>query len=101
MNKFKKIKSMSINELAEWIDKYGRFDGSPWMNWWDEHYCNKCESIMCHYPDSNLKFPCAWCELHDGKCKFFPEMTEAPNNKEIIKMWLESEVKDEDNGLVD
>ena len=91
---FKVIKAMSIDQLAEWLDKYGAFEESPWMIWWDTIYCNNCESIMCHYEDSRREFPCAWCEL-EHKCKFFPEMGEVPDNKEIIKMWLESEVDGE------
>jgi hypothetical protein len=83
---------MTIDALAEWLDKYGQFDSSPWMNWFTENYCNKCESIECHYPDSEYKFHCSWCELNDNKCKFFPDADEAPNNKKIIKLWLESEV---------
>ena len=89
---FEKIQLMNIEEFAEWLNEYGQFDGSPWIKWWDEHYCKNCESIMCHHKDSIYEFPCCWCELHD-KCKFFPEMDEVPDNKEIIKMWLESEVE--------
>ena len=36
-----KIKSKSLDEFAEWIDEHGAFDGSPWINWWQENYCNK------------------------------------------------------------
>lgn len=93
MAQFEKLQSMDIEELAEWLDKYGQFDGSPWMKWFDELYCKNCESIMCHYLDNEYEFPCSWCEIND-KCRFFPEMDEAPDNKEIIKMWLESEVKE-------
>lgn len=88
------FKMMDIDSLAEWIDKYGQFDSSPWMEWWSKKYCDNCEPIMCHYEDSEREFPVSWCELHDNKCKFFPEMDEAPNSKEIVKMWLESEVEE-------
>lgn len=90
---FDKFKSMNIDEMAEWIDEYGMFDNSPWMWWFDQKYCKNCEPIMCHYEDSTREFPCAWCELNDG-CKFLPDAKGMPNNKEIIKMWLESEVKE-------
>lgn len=91
---FDRFKPMNINELAEWIDKNGQFDGSPWMKWFDENYCSRCQPIMCKYEDSTYEFPCSWCELNDKKCKFFPELGEAPDNKKIIKMWLETEVEE-------
>lgn len=92
MTWFEKITAMNIDQLAEWLDKNGMFDDSPWVLWFDENYCSNCPSIMCHYPDSEHEFPCCWCELNDDKCKFFPDMEKAPDNKEILKMWLESEI---------
>ena len=90
MTQFEKFKNMDIDEFAEWLDKYGEFDNSPWIQWFDGLYCNNCEAIMCHHIDSEYEFPCSWCEL-EGKCKFFQDLDEAPDNKMIIKMWLESE----------
>lgn len=88
------LKLKNAEEFAEWLDKNGQFDGSPWMKWYDENYCKKCEPIMCHYPDSKVQFPCSWCELNDNRCKYFPEMEQAPSNKEIIKLWLVEECKE-------
>ena len=90
---FDKFRQMSIDELTDYIDKYGAFDNAPWSWWFDEIYCQNCPDIMCKYGSSNREFPCSYCELN-GKCKFFPEYGEAPSNKEIIKMWLESESED-------
>ena len=90
-NVFEKFKSMNIDELAEWLDKYGMFDNSPWMSWFDQKYCKNCEDIMCKYEDSEREFPCSYCELN-GNCKFFSGLDEVPDNKKIIKMWLESEI---------
>ena len=78
-------------ERARWIN--GAFDNAPWSWWFDEIYCQNCPDIMCKYGSSNREFSCSYCELND-KCKFFPEYGEAPSNKEIIKMWLESESED-------
>ena len=89
MTNFEKFKSMNIEELSEWFDQYGQFDDSPWGNWFNERYCENCESIMCHYEDSKYEFPCSWCELHN-KCKFFQELDDVPDNKDIIKMWLKN-----------
>ena len=89
---FSLLKRMNVEEFADWLDKNGQFDGSPWMKWWDENYCKRCEPIMCRYPDSKVEFPCSWCELNESKCKYFPEMEQAPENKDIIKLWLNTEV---------
>ena len=93
MNNFDMFKKMNVHELADWIDKYVVFDNSPHIVWWDEHYCKNCESIMCRYEGSEREFTCAWCEINDNKCRFFPEMDEAPDSNEIVKMWLESEAE--------
>ena len=90
MNNFERLKAMSVEKLAEWLDENCQFDDSPWMKWFDEKYCQNCEPIMCHYEGSTREFSCAWCELND-KCKFFPDMNEAPDHKTIIKLWLELE----------
>lgn len=92
MNNFEKLQSMSVEDLAKWLDENVQFDMAPWTLWFDKKYCSHCESIMCHYEDSTHEFPCAWCELNDG-CKYFPERTEAPDCLEIVKMWLESEAE--------
>ena len=84
---FDKFKSMNIDEFAEWLDEYGMFDNSPWMSWFDQKYCKNCEYIMRKYEDDTKEFTCSWCELN-GNCKFFPDLDELPENKEIIKMWL-------------
>lgn len=85
------IKSKNIDEFAEWIDKYGLFDGSPWMNWWNDNYCKNCEEEIAYVPYLKRKSKCCWCELH-GKCRFFQDMNDIPNIKDMIKMWLESEI---------
>lgn len=95
MTNFEKIKSMSIEEFSEWLDKYGSFDGSPWMDWFSKKYCNNCENIMVKYPNKSgvrcgKEFPCSYCELN-GNCRFFQDLEETPNNEEIIKMWLGNE----------
>ena len=29
MNNYEYLKSLTIDELADWLDKYGQFDGAP------------------------------------------------------------------------
>jgi hypothetical protein len=94
---------MTIDELAEWLDKNCMFDNSPWLNSFNEKYCEKCESIKCKYVDAEEKLgitpfsysgeiECAYCEL-ENKCRFFQELDDVPDNKEMIKMWLEEEAE--------
>ena len=96
MNNLEYLQNLSAEELAEWLDEHGQFDGAPWMDWFNKKYCSKCKPIKCKiegtslgitplYPDREIE--CSYCEL-ERKCKFFPEFDEAPDNKEIIKMWL-------------
>ena len=87
MTNYEQHVSFSLEELAEWIAEYGQFDGSPWMTWFNETYCNKCESIKCRYPDGKRDFECAYCEW-EKKCRFLPELKEPPSCKEIITLWL-------------
>lgn len=87
MKVFDEIKSKNIDELAEWLDKYGMFDGSPWVDWFDKNYCKKCEPVIAHASHLNKDMEFAWCELNDN-CRYFTDMNNAPDNKEIIKLWL-------------
>ena len=89
---FDKFKSMNIDKLAEWIDEHGQSDSSPWMSWFDQKYCKNCEDILCKYEDGVREFSCSYCELNSN-CKYFLDSDEVPDNKMIIKMWLESEVE--------
>lgn len=92
MNKFEKFKSMDIDELIDWLDKNGAFDDSPWIRWWDMTYCKGCEPevVSKEGTDYYHNMECGWCELH-GKCRYFQELDNMPDNKQIIKMWLELE----------
>jgi hypothetical protein len=92
MNNFEKLKSMSVEELAKWLDKNGIIDNSPWMEHFNNKYCKNCESIMCKYHDSDYEFPAAFCEIHDT-CRFFSDFNYVPGHEDIVKMWLEAEVR--------
>lgn len=88
---FEKIKLMSIEELTDLLCKYDSFENPPWSTWWNTNYCQQCESVMAFVPYLNGEHECAWCEVN-GRCRFFQELNEVPSLKDIIKMWLESEV---------
>ena len=103
MNNFERLTSMSLEDLAEWLDKNGSFDDSPWLNSFNEKYCEKCEPIECQYTDAKEKLgitpfydetiECAYCEIYN-KCRYFENAEEAPDNLEMIKLWLEAEVEE-------
>lgn len=103
MNNFERLTLMSLDDLAEWLDKNGSFDDSPWLNSFNEKYCEKCESIECQYTDAKEKLgitpfydetiECAYCEIYN-KCRYFENAEEVPDNLEMIKLWLEAEVEE-------
>lgn len=79
----------------DWINEYGQFDNSPWMKWFDQHYCNNCESltvIVKNLSGKNKQVKCSFCELNDF-CSNFPVLGHTPNNKDIIGLWFDSEVE--------
>lgn len=102
MTNIKQLQSMTLEELVDWLDKYGSYDDSPWTNWFNDNYCSKCESVECPCEESLEKLgieplyddsvECAYCELAKN-CRFFPELKDTPDNKEVIRMWLTSEVE--------
>ena len=91
MKNIDKLRTKNIDELAEWLDKYSNFEESPWINQFNKKYCEKCESIKGRYEDCDRELDFSWCELYD-KCRFFPDMNSTPDTKQMIKMWLESEI---------
>lgn len=94
MTVFEELKSKTIDEFDEWLDKYGIFGDYPWVNWWNDNYCCKCDHITGRYFDYERDLQFSWCELY-GKCKFFQNMDYMPSGKDMVKMWLESEVENE------
>ena len=87
---FEKIKTTNIDELVEMLDKYSLNEHSPWFEWWDRKYCDNCIAEIAYNPEIGRDLPHGWCELHQN-CRYFPELDDIPNSKQIIKMWLESE----------
>ena len=96
MNNFEKLKSMTVSELADWLDKYSQFDDSPWATWFNDTYCSKCEPIKCKVDEKNAFFlghtiDCAYCEI-EKKCRFFEKLETIPDNRKILELWLIREV---------
>lgn len=88
MTVFNMIQNKNIDEFVDWINEHFQFDNAPYWYWWDKNYCNKCETINSLDDEGKL----AYCEAHDN-CRFFMDMNSIPDHKQIIKMWLESEIE--------
>lgn len=91
MTIYETLKNKNIDELAAWMAENFYFDISPWSKYWDENYCNKCEAVIARVPEfgeDEHKF--AYCEINHN-CRYFKEMKDIPDDKMIVKMWLESE----------
>ena len=93
MTNFEFITSKSADELAEWLDKCDVFEDTPWMRWFDDNYCSKCQPEFAKYVDSDTDMEFSWCELY-GKCMFFKDIDKIPSSKDIIRLWLENEYCD-------
>lgn len=97
MTEYEKIKSMSMEEFAEWLDSFPTHDNAPWTDWWCKTYCDRCDTEIVRISDLYKdhcgceEVECAWCEIHN-KCRFFQYKDDTPDTLEMIKMWLESEV---------
>lgn len=90
MTVFENIKSKNIDELAEWLDECMVFDYNPWVTWFDENYCSKCHAETAWDSELCRDAEFAYCELH-CKCRFFEDMQEAPDTRQVVRLWLESE----------
>lgn len=84
MTVFEKLSSMNIDEYTEWFEENCIHDTDPCIRWFDKTYCQNCEEVV---KDGAYSY----CELH-GKCRFFKKMDNVPDNKQTIKLWLESKV---------
>lgn len=82
---------MSIEEFVNWLDENVYLEYSPWLKWWDENYCKNCDSVCAASPNGYGEAEYGYCELY-GNCRYFQHMPNVPNDKQIIKMWLESEI---------
>ena len=94
-NNYEVLVSMSIDELADWLDKNGIPDCSPWMNWFSEKYCEKCPSVFVELNSEqfgNIRSEECYCENSD-KCRFFEELDSMPSCKDVIKMWLQNDAE--------
>ena len=57
-------------------------------------FCDKCDSVKCYVPAFERECDCAYCEVNEGKCRFFDHYLD---NKEIIMWWLDQEMNVKEN----
>lgn len=101
MTNFEKITTvMDIDDFTNFLNSIDSIENAPWNKWFNAKYCNseKCPAIICKY-DDNRTCECAYCELHrkkngEGECRFFPDKIILGNGRDVIKLWLESDVVD-------
>ena len=96
MKMIDKIKSMNIYELSDLFSEYVDISTAPWTKWWDKNYCKKCYAEIIQNANTSRLMECSYCELNN-KCKFFEDMDfdDVLDEKRMIRMWLNSEVKDD------
>ena len=92
MKFYDKIRSMTIEEMAQWFEENFDCDNTPWVNAFDKKYCKNCEIVKgkCkdyYYGDMGFTY----CELFD-KCHFFENEDGCPSEELMIKLWLNGEV---------
>lgn len=92
MTKFEELQKLNLEQTVEWLSKCYNLIDAPWDRWFSETYCKKCEAIHAFVPEFKRDVSCAFCELNK-KCKYFTELGHVPNNKDVIKLWLESEAE--------
>lgn len=92
MTVFEKIKSMNIDEFTEWFENNCLHNEDPCIKWWDKTYCQNCEPVHAYVDYLGKECECSWCEIY-MKCRYFQNMDKIPDNKETIKMWLESKAE--------
>lgn len=92
MTNYEKIKSMSKDELARFLDDVA-IDEAPWNKAFDEHFCKDCPAVKANMerPDGTpgIEMSFAWCEVF-GHCKFFSQLDDTPSHLDVLKWWLNS-----------
>lgn len=91
MTNFDKIKAMNADELAEWLCDHFPSDDSPWEEMFSKTFCDNCPTSMGRYADGGPMMEFSWCEMHEGQCKFFPDIQGIPCGKKVVSIWLERE----------
>lgn len=93
MNNFEKVLSMTIDELAHWLVENGVQDNGEWDKWFDKTYCENCPVEHTYVEYLSRETDVSFCELNHY-CRFFTSEEDTLDPEKRIKLWLQSEVKE-------
>ena len=89
MTGYEKIKAMTIEEIADFLSEiFYSCNENDITNWFEQNYCDKCPTVKI--------IKCVDCpnlvneEWHE--CEFEGNCPHYKTDKDMIKLWLESEV---------
>ena len=93
MTVYEKLKDMSIQQVAQFLNKLQDYDNLPWYELFSSKYCNKCEPVIkrSNAFGFNVEVEYAPCETEVG-CPFGVYNL---SEEETIKQWLLSEWSDD------
>ena len=92
MTNFEKLKSLTLEELAIWLDNTGAYDDAPWTHWLDNTYCVNCDGIKKSSEGHDYEF--SYCEEY-GICRFFQNSKILNDCAETVRLWLNEEYSEE------
>ena len=84
MINLERIKGMSAEELAVFLNKIDCIEHQPWRKWSDEKFCKKCKPVKVHHIGGTREFEVMPCEI--GDCPFG-----MGTDANWCLMWLNSE----------
>lgn len=86
MTNHEKLKTLTVNELSKLIANAEDWDSTPWGNWFEKTYCRNCktQTVMFSNGETDEYHECDF----EGICPLYKTQAD------IIKLWLESEVKE-------
>ena len=62
------IRSMSDEELAEFIKYIAFARETPWSGLFEKKFCKNCPTTHVTFVDSGKEMECTECDFSDGKC---------------------------------
>jgi hypothetical protein len=78
--------NFTFEEVVDLIETHLANGDCPWDDWFNDHYCNDCPSIVKkeeHFGrETDVHY--GYCELHD-ECRYFGHMVD---ERELIEHWL-------------
>lgn len=97
---------MNRQELAKWLLDIS-IEPSPWGEWFDRNYCQRCASVVKQCPDGATK-EYSYCE-ENARCRYqddFPKdipgeiVGGVPDGEFVINLWMGA-ISDRDSFIAD